>query len=151
MESNIAIGLDKYTQAIELRCWVCSQKDERDGKSGFQVPCWEDIDVWILQDPHGAGGRDQFAMQVLFRSHKGQQRMRVPTWFIFVEEDLPMLCPTSHILAKALAEGVVASHSCPTKAGPFFFRTKSSREAVKVECKREWMHRPGDTSACKRL
>jgi len=51
------------------------------------------------------GGRDRLAMQVLLRFHKGQNKEIVLTWFPFVEEKLPLLCPISKLLAKAILEG----------------------------------------------
>lgn len=31
----------------------------------------------------------------------------MPTWFILIEEDNPLLCPITHIISKALAEGLI--------------------------------------------
>lgn len=55
----------------------------------------------------------------------------VPTWYIFIEEALPVLCPITHLLAKALAEGVIESEGYQSRAEPFF--------ATK---KKEWLHEP---------
>lgn len=66
-------------------CMVCGGVDEREGNSKLKVLCWEDIELWILRDPEGNGGRDRLAMQVLLRYHKGEKNKRVPTTFIFVE------------------------------------------------------------------
>ncbi|KAI1748321.1 hypothetical protein F4782DRAFT_542919 [Xylaria castorea] len=66
-----------------------------------------DIDLWIPHDPISNSGQDRLAMQVLLRFHKGHNKEIVPTWFPFVEEKLPVLCPPSHLLAKALAEEVI--------------------------------------------
>lgn len=121
-------------------CWVCDGPDEREDNPKLKVLCWEDIDFWILQDPDKNGGRDRLAMQVLLRFHKGENRKRVPTWFIFVEENLPILCPISHILAKALAEDVIAVAN-PGKAEPFF-SSKIAGRGVKIRWKPEFLHKP---------
>lgn len=65
----------------------------------------------------------------------------VPTWFPIIEEDIPALCPVTHILSKAIAEGVIANKGYQTKAEPFF-NTKLSNKAVFIEWKQEWMHKP---------
>ena len=80
-------------------------------------------------------------MQVLLRWHKGHNKKVVPTWNLFTEEDVPALCPISHVLAKALAEGVIASEGYQENAEPFF-RTKLSKKAIKIGWKRDWHHRP---------
>ncbi|RSL48246.1 hypothetical protein CEP54_013014 [Fusarium duplospermum] len=66
------------------------------------------------------GGRDRLAMQVLLRWHKGENKKIVPTWFNLFEEDISALCPLSHVLAKALAEGVIDAPGYQTRAVPFF-------------------------------
>lgn len=112
------------------RCWVCDEVDERTTPH-LRVVCWEDIDLWILQDPEQNGGRDKLAMQILLRFHKGHNNKIEPTWFLFVEEECPGLCPISHILAKALAEKVIANDGYQTSADAFF-GTRLSRKAVKI-------------------
>lgn len=122
-------------------CWTCGGVDERTSTRELQVLCQEDVTLWILQDPDGKGGRDRLGMQILLRWHKGHNKKVVPTWFPFVEESLPVLCPISHILAKAVAEGVMASEGYQTNAEPFF-RTKLNKKAIKVRWKKEWNHVP---------
>jgi len=70
-------------------------------------------------------------MQVLLRFHKGHNKEIVPTWYPFVEERLPILCPISHLLAKALAEGVIKQDGY--NRAEVFFNTKLSIRAVKVK------------------
>jgi hypothetical protein len=130
---------DQYIQRRPKECWVCGGLDERTDAM-FKVLCWEDIDLWILHDPMGDGGRDRLAMQVLLRFHKNHTKEMVPTWFPFVEEKLPLLCPPSHLLAKALAEGVIDHHGY-TRAEPFF-NTKISMPAVRIPWKKEFWHKP---------
>ncbi|KAK0722920.1 hypothetical protein B0T26DRAFT_750260 [Lasiosphaeria miniovina] len=68
---------------------------------------------------------------VLLRYHKGENKNIVPTWYIFVEEKLLVLCPITHILTKALAEGIIASEGYQTKADPSF-ATKLNKRALKI-------------------
>jgi hypothetical protein len=123
------------------RCFVCQEVDERERNPELQILCWEDISLWILKDPEGNGGRDRLGMQILLRWHKGQNRKVQPTWYPFIEEDSPTLCPISHILAKALAEGVIATEGYQESAAPFF-STKLAVKAVAIRWKKEWLHRP---------
>jgi hypothetical protein len=120
---------------------VCDRVDERDNDPRLKLLCWEDIDLWVLRDPEGNGGRDRLAMQVRLRYHKGENNKIVPTWYIFIEEALPALCPITHILAKALAEGVIANEGYQTKAETLF-TTKLNKRALKVWWKKEWLHKP---------
>ena len=131
---------DEYVEARAKTCWVCGEADERT-ELRRKVLCCEDIDLWILQDPMGNGGRDYLAAQILLRFHKGHNKEVVPTWYLLVEEKLPLLCPVSHILAKALAEGVVQKEGYQTRAEPFF-STKIGTRGIKIQWKREFMHKP---------
>ena len=60
----------------------------------------------VLRNPL-SDSRDRLVMQVLFRFHKGENKEIRPTVFLFVEEDLPLICLVANILAKALAEDVI--------------------------------------------
>lgn len=80
-------------------------------------------------------------MQVLLRFHKNHNNEIVPTWFPFVEEKLPVLCPLTHILAKALAEGVIDQSGYDTRAEPFF-GTKLGIRAMYIPWKKEFWHKP---------
>lgn len=131
---------DAYVQRRSKECWVCGRVDERT-EPVYKVLCWEDIDLWILRDPMGTGGRDHLAMQVLLRFHKGHNKEIVPTWFPFVEEKLPLLCPISKLLAKALAEGVVDKPGYDNQAEPYF-STKLNMPAVHIPWKKEFWHKP---------
>ncbi|KFH42935.1 hypothetical protein ACRE_063270 [Hapsidospora chrysogenum ATCC 11550] len=57
-------------------------------------------------------------MQVLLRFHKNHNNEMVPTWYPFAEEKLPVLCPITHVLAKALAEGQVFRQTVESVEGP---------------------------------
>ncbi len=135
--TDVDDGDDDYIAKREAHCWVCGRRDERTDPV-YQVLCWEDIDLWILRDPEGTG-YDCLAMQVLLRFHKGKNKEMVPTWFPFVEEKLPVLCPVSHILSKALAEGVFDRYGTEAYR---FFGTKLSIPAVQVHWKEEFLHKP---------
>jgi len=136
--TDIDNGSDDYVQKRPKTCWVCGRTDERTD-AAYKVLCWEDIDLWILHDPEGDGGRDRLTMQVLLRFHKGHNKEIVPTWYPFVEEKLPVLCPISHLLAKALAEGAIRQDGYDRAEA--FFHTKLSIRAVKVEWKTEFLHK----------
>lgn len=137
--TDVDDGADQYIQPRSKMCWVCERVDEMT-TSALKVLCWEDIDLWILRDPHRDGGRDRLAMQILLRFHKGHNREIVPTWYPFIEEKLRVLCPNSHLLAKALAEGVVDLPGYD-RAEPFF-NTKISMSAVRIPWKEEFWHKP---------
>lgn len=132
---------DECVRRRPKECWVCGGLDERWDNPKLKVLCWEDIDFWIIRDPERNGGRDRLAMQVLLRWHKGENKQIVPTWYTFIEEDIPALCPVSHVLAKALAEGVIDAPGYQTRAEPFF-STKLNQPSIKIKWKREWLHRP---------
>lgn len=121
-------------------CFACGGPDEREDNPKLKVLCWEDIELWIVQDPERRGGRDRLAMKVLLRYHKGENNERVPTWYDFVEERLPILCPISHILAKALAEKVIAVGELDR--ADRFFSTNIQRRGVKISWKPEFRHTP---------
>ncbi len=133
-------SLDPYIQPRPKECWVCGGVDDRTDAL-YKVLCWEDIDVWILRDPMGDGSRDRLAMQVLLRFHKGHNKEIVPTWFPFVEEKLPLLCPISKLLAKAVAEEVVDMPGYDSCAEPYF-NTKLGIPAIRIPWKKEFWHRP---------
>ncbi|KAJ2903748.1 hypothetical protein MKZ38_009400 [Zalerion maritima] len=106
---------DKHARIRLKECWICGETDER-----------------TMGD-----GKDRFAMQVFFRFHKGENKEIRPTIFLFVEENLPLICPISSIIAKALAEGVIESgFDCAEK----FFSTKLALPAVQIYWKREFWH-----------
>ncbi|KJK82563.1 hypothetical protein H634G_02169 [Metarhizium anisopliae BRIP 53293] len=100
-------------------CWFCGLADERTNNPTLKVLCLEDIDFWILRE----------------------NKQIVPTWYTFVEEDIPMLCLVSHILAKALSEGFIDNNGYQERADPFF-HTKLNKPSIKIRWKREWLHRP---------
>ncbi|POR31863.1 Uncharacterized protein TPAR_07921 [Tolypocladium paradoxum] len=62
---------------------------------------------------------------------EGAKGYRKYELYIFIEEKSPILYPISHILAKALAKGIIASKGYETKAEPFF-RTKLNKKAYKI-------------------
>ncbi|KPM35096.1 hypothetical protein AK830_g11476 [Neonectria ditissima] len=139
--TDVENDTDECVRRRPKECWVCGGLDERWDNPKLKVLCWEDIDFWILRDPERNGGRDRLAMRVLLRWHQGENEKIVPTWFTFIEEDIPALCPVSHVLAKALIEGVIDAPGYQTRAEPFF-STKLNQPSVKIKWKREWLHRP---------
>ncbi|EOO01307.1 hypothetical protein UCRPA7_3197 [Phaeoacremonium minimum UCRPA7] len=73
--------------------------------------CYKNITLWMVKDPN-QGGRDVLAMEVYFRYHKG-------TVFLFRKHPLTILCPISHILARAILDDAVEVGGYTT-AEPFF-------------------------------
>ena len=120
-------------------CWVCGERDERT-EPERKVLCWEDIELWIVRDPEGNGGRDRLAMQVLLRFHKGSDNKIQPTWYTFIEENLPVLCPITLIVLKALAEGVI-EHPDYQRAENLF-GSRIAKKMVHIPWKREFKHMP---------
>ncbi|KAI5455793.1 hypothetical protein BGZ63DRAFT_409706 [Mariannaea sp. PMI_226] len=94
--------------------------------------CYEDLTLWIVKDPK-KGGRDVLAMEVYLRYHKGADNKPKPTVFLFREHPLPILCPISHILARALRDDAIQVDGYDS-AEPFF-ATKLGKDAVKVHWK----------------
>lgn len=138
--TDVDIDSGRYIERRPKKCWVCGGVDERTDPT-YKVLCWEDIRLLILHDPMGNGGRDCLSMQVLLRFHKGHNKEIVPTEFGFVEEKLPLLCPISKLLAKALAEDVVDMHGYDTGPEPYF-NTKLSMPAAHIRWKKEFWHKP---------
>ncbi len=136
--TDVEDATDEYVRMCKQECWVCGQAEERERNPQLQLLCWEDVDLWILRDPAGTG-RDRLAMQILLRWHKGVSRQVVPIWYLFVEENL-LLCPITHILAKALAEGVINDKGYQIATDPFF-ATKLDKPAVKIRWKAEWLYK----------
>ncbi|ORY64883.1 uncharacterized protein BCR38DRAFT_484358 [Pseudomassariella vexata] len=79
-------------------------------------------------------------MQVILRFYNAHDKELVPTWFPFVEEKLPVLCPPSHLLAKALAESVIDRPGYDTRAEPFF-NSEISISAVHIPWMKEFWHK----------
>ncbi|KAK8073387.1 hypothetical protein PG994_004286 [Apiospora phragmitis] len=101
--------------------------------------CYEDVTLWIVKDPRNRG-RDVLAMEVCFRFHKGADNKPKPTIFLLREHPLPILCPISHILARAIRDDAIQVDGYD-KAKPFF-STQLKKDAVKVHWKAEWLKRP---------
>lgn len=137
--SDVDIAGDPYMEPRRKICWVCGSTDERTDPMR-KVLCWEDIELWIVHDPEGKGGRDRLAMQVLLRFHKGSDRKIQPTWYTFIEERLPVLCPITFVVIKALAEGVI-EHPDYQRAENLF-GTRMTQKMVHIRWKREFIHVP---------
>jgi hypothetical protein len=131
-------GSDEYIRKRDKICWVCERRDERTD-AALKVLCWEDIFLFRIKDPEGTGC-DRFAMQILLRFHKGENKEIRPTLFPFIEEKLPMLCPIAHVYAKAKAQKAFANDAFYDT--PAWFNTKLSKPAVRVEWKKEFLHKP---------
>lgn len=125
--------------AAKRLCPTCRVHGAR-SKPAEKVLCWEDIELWILQNPAEDGGRDTLGMTMTLNYQKGSDRNPRPTRFIFTEESLPVICPVSHILAKAIAERVIQNEGY--SRAEHFFQTRLQTKAVKVEWKEEFLHCP---------
>lgn len=114
---DVECSTDKCIKPRVNKCWVCGRVDERDSDPRLKVLCWEDIDLWILRDPDGNGGRDRLAMKVLLRYHKGGNNKIVPTYYIFIEEALPTLCPIAHIILTGTPTRIISESSLGPERG----------------------------------
>ncbi|RFU29061.1 hypothetical protein B7463_g7279, partial [Scytalidium lignicola] len=118
--------LDEYGEAI--RQW--------------KALCYEDICLWIVKNPK-KGERDVLAMEVFLRHHKGVDNKPKPTTFLFRENALPILCPISHLLTRAIRDDAILVDGY-TSAEPFFSTNLRGQKmrAMKVHWKAEWLKRP---------
>ncbi|EXU94557.1 DUF3435 domain protein [Metarhizium robertsii] len=101
--------------------------------------CYEDIVLWLVQDPNG-GDRDVLAMEVVFRHHKGAKNKRKPTVFLFRENPLPILCPISHILARAIRDDAIGVEGFNKPSRLFSSHTR--RSATRVYWKSSMLKTP---------
>ncbi|KAM7183511.1 FluG domain containing protein [Rhypophila sp. PSN 637] len=132
-ESRSSYEAEKESRSLE-------ETDEfGDAIRKHKALCYEDITLWIAQDPK-RGGRDVLAMEVYLRHHKGADRKPKPTIFLFREYPLTILCPISYILARAIRDDAIDIAGY-TSAEPFF-STNLSKNAVKVAWKPSWLKRP---------
>ncbi|KAG4027417.1 hypothetical protein MFRU_030g00530 [Monilinia fructicola] len=108
----------------------------------YKALCYEDICLWIVQNPQ-LGGRDLLAMEVHLRHHKGVDNKPKPTTFLFRENPLPILCPISHILTRAIRDDAILVDGYRS-ADPFFTTDLRGQgmKAVKVHWKPEWLAKP---------
>ncbi|KJZ69134.1 hypothetical protein HIM_11481 [Hirsutella minnesotensis 3608] len=103
---------------------LCEPIEGRELIRKHKALCYEDIVLWVVPDPNKRG-RDVLAMEIFFRHHKGADNEPKPTVFLFRENPLPILCPISHILARAIRDGAMEvaglQHAAPFFSN-FFFR-----------------------------
>ncbi|KFY65136.1 hypothetical protein V496_02779 [Pseudogymnoascus sp. VKM F-4515 (FW-2607)] len=108
----------------------------------WRTVCYEDICIWIVQNPR-PGERDVLAMEVCLRNHKGADLKPKPTIFLFRENALPIFCPISHVLARAIRDNAVLVEGY-TSPEPFFATNlrRMGMKAMRVNWKPEWLKRP---------
>jgi len=82
-------------------------------------------------------------MEVHLRHHKGVDNKPKPTTFLFRENPLPILCPISHILTRAIRDNAILVDGY-TSAEPFFDTDLGGQnvKAMKVHWKPECLKRP---------
>ncbi|KAM3533678.1 hypothetical protein MY4038_002993 [Beauveria bassiana] len=121
---------------LAMTAW---QDEDQEAIRLHKALCYEDIVLWVVRDPN-RGGRDVLAMEVFLRHHKGAEKKPKPTIFLFRENPLPILCPISHILARAIRDDAVDvdgfSYAAP------FFSTKIGKPATKVYWKTSMLKTP---------
>ncbi|KAH7160546.1 FluG domain-containing protein [Dactylonectria estremocensis] len=118
----------------EAEKWAQQEADNQETEPVrlHKALCYEDLTLWIVKDPKN-GGRDVLVMEVYLRYHKGANNKAKPTVFLFREHPLLMLCPISHILARAIRDDAIQVNGY-SSAEPFF-STKLGKGAVKVHWK----------------
>ncbi|TAQ84695.1 hypothetical protein B7494_g6982 [Chlorociboria aeruginascens] len=79
-------------------------------------------------------------MEVYLRHHKEADRKPKPTMFLFREHPLAILCPISHILARAIRDNAIDIAGY-TSTEPFF-STHLSKSTTKMAWKSSWLKRP---------
>ncbi|KAL9111831.1 MAG: hypothetical protein Q9187_007869 [Circinaria calcarea] len=80
--------------------------EDRSDAREYKALCYEDIRLWIVQNS-SPGELDLLAIEITLAHHKGADKKPKPTTFLFHEENLPILCPISHILALAIKDNAI--------------------------------------------
>ncbi|CEJ81548.1 hypothetical protein VHEMI01669 [[Torrubiella] hemipterigena] len=125
------------TSTLQRETVVAESEEEQTRR--HKAICYEDIVLWIVKDAKH-GGRDMLAMEVFLRHHKGADRKPKPTIFLFRENPLPILCPISHILARAMRDEAIEVDGY-SQARPFF-STQIGKKATKVQWKSSVLNMP---------
>ncbi|KFZ11199.1 hypothetical protein V501_04872 [Pseudogymnoascus sp. VKM F-4519 (FW-2642)] len=85
----------------------------------FNSLCYEDVRLLAVHSPDNSK-RDVLAMEVKLSRHKGHHKRPKPltdihkTIFFFTEVDDPILCPITHLVSLALADGAFEALSLTT-------------------------------------
>ncbi|KAH9204046.1 hypothetical protein DL95DRAFT_529410 [Leptodontidium sp. 2 PMI_412] len=134
--------IDECGEPLRQNLDAAKPSDFEEAKRKYKALCYEDICLWIVQNPK-RGERDLLAMEVHLQNHKGVDNKPKPTTFLFRENPLPILCPISHILARAIRDNAILVDGY-TSAEPFFATNLGSQnvKAMKVHWKPEWLKRP---------
>jgi hypothetical protein len=70
INDGCAIGIGRSGESILQPCTGVKHDEFGEAIRQYKALCYEDICVWIVQNPR-PGGRDLLAMEVLLRHHKG--------------------------------------------------------------------------------
>ncbi|KAK3359289.1 hypothetical protein B0T25DRAFT_564309 [Lasiosphaeria hispida] len=137
--TDVDCTTDEYIKPRVKTCWVCDEPDECDNNPKLKVLCWEDVNLGFFAIQRETVAETAWACRFFSDTTRARTKNRA---------DLVYLCrretpspPITHILAKALAEGVIANEGYQTKADPFF-ATKLNKRALKIRWKKEWLHKP---------
>ncbi|KAH9204554.1 hypothetical protein DL95DRAFT_418158 [Leptodontidium sp. 2 PMI_412] len=134
--------IDECGEPLRQNLDAAKHSEFEEVKRQYKALCYGDICLWIVQNPK-RGERDLLAMEVHLQNHKGVDNKPKPTTFLFRENPLPILCPISHILTRAIRDHAVLVDGY-TSAEPFFATDLGSQnvKAMKVHWKPEWLKRP---------
>ncbi|PVH69879.1 hypothetical protein DL98DRAFT_578123 [Cadophora sp. DSE1049] len=134
--------IDECGEPLRQKLDAAKPSEFEEVKRQYKALCYEDICLWIVQNPK-RGERDVLAMEVHLQNHKGVDNKPKPTTFLFRENPLPILCPISHILARAIRDNAILVDGY-TSAEPFFATDLGSQnvKAMKVHWKPEWLKQP---------
>jgi hypothetical protein len=69
-DTRFATKVNKFVERIEQDCDTADLDEFGEAKRKYKALCYEDICLWIVQNPV-QGGRDVLAMEVHLRHHKG--------------------------------------------------------------------------------
>ncbi|OJD23960.1 hypothetical protein ACJ73_04688 [Blastomyces percursus] len=104
--------------------------------------CYKDIVLRVIPNPDQPG-RHILVMEVSLLFMKGKRDKSAPTTYIFHERDDNLaLCPISHFLALALADGAFEAHGINSVEDVFRIRVQASRNSLQLRWKQSMLNVP---------